>query len=48
MLGCDLDLAGRDPEQRVGVDDEPHHAADATRRQMRAPAGSLREAHRRV
>jgi hypothetical protein len=32
MLGGDLDFAGRDPKQRVAVDDEPCHAADATRR----------------
>jgi hypothetical protein len=30
VLGCDLDLAGRDPKQRVTVDDEPRHAAHVT------------------
>jgi hypothetical protein len=31
VLGGDLDLAGRNPKQRFAVDDEPRHAADATR-----------------
>jgi hypothetical protein len=30
----DLDLTGGNPEQRLTVDDEPGHAADATRSQM--------------
>ncbi len=32
VFGRDLDLAGRDPEQRLAVDDEPRHAPDATTR----------------
>jgi hypothetical protein len=24
VLGGDLDLAGRDPQQRLALDDEPH------------------------
>jgi hypothetical protein len=31
VLGSDLDLAGGDPEQRLAVDDEAGHTADATR-----------------
>jgi hypothetical protein len=31
VLASDLDLASRNPEQRVAVDDEPGHAGDATR-----------------
>jgi len=34
VLSGDLDLTGRNPEQRLAVDDEPGHAADATRSQM--------------
>jgi hypothetical protein len=32
VLGRDLDLAGRDPEERLAVDHEAGHRADATRR----------------
>jgi len=32
MFGGNLDLAGRDPEQRVAVDDEARHAANASQR----------------
>src|SRR5207247_2806815 len=31
VLGRDLDLAGSDPEERLAVNDEPSHAADAIR-----------------
>jgi hypothetical protein len=45
----DLDLAGRDPEQRVTVDDEPRPDADATPWPTTSiPTLPLRETHPRV
>ena len=42
----DLDLAGRDPEQRVAVDDEPGHGADATGSQLAQPSPTRSAASR--
>jgi hypothetical protein len=46
VLGRNVDLAGRDPKERVAVDDETRHAAEATGWLMTTT--SLRETHLRV
>jgi hypothetical protein len=42
VLGGYLDLAGRNPQQRLAVDDEPRHAAHATRPRVSATDRSVR------
>jgi hypothetical protein len=36
VAGGDLGLAGSDPEQRLAIDDEARHVADATRSPRRS------------
>ena len=50
VLGGDLDLPGRNPEQRVAVDDEPGHSAlrpEGTRKRASRPAAAKARSCRR-
>jgi hypothetical protein len=48
VLGGDLDLASGNPEQRLAVDYEPCHAADATRSQIQFVSSGIIPARSRM